>query len=182
MQTLQQQSIASVIVPSGNVSMTYGNAMLKGITASQFARHAPGPNGQRVVSNHPAWVYGHLACYASRIMDLVGRPEEGARIAQPKFMDLFKNGTECKDDANATIYPGMDEIVTAWRTGYEHVLKALPEIHDEVLLRPNPAEGTFKQNFPTVGAAVAFLIAGHPMSHIGQVSAWRRVLGLPAAL
>ena len=182
MSTSTHRSISAAIVPSGRTSHFYGVSMLNGVTPAQFARHAPGPDGKRVVSNHPAWVYGHLACYNARIMELVERPEDARKLALPSFMELFKNGTECKDDAAGTIYPGMDEIVQAWQKGHEHVLAVLPEVGNEVFEKPNPAEGRFKEMFPTVGSAVAFLISGHPMSHIGQVSAWRRMFGLPSAM
>jgi hypothetical protein len=31
---------------------------------------------------------------------------------------------------------------------------------------------------PTVGAAVNFMLGGHLQMHLGQVSAWRRAMGL----
>jgi hypothetical protein len=36
-------------------------------------------------------------------------------------------------------------------------------------------------NWPCIGAAFNFLLSGHVMVHMGQVSAWRRCMGLPAA-
>ena len=35
--------------------------------------------------------------------------------------------------------------------------------------------------FPTVGAAINFYLTGHVMMHAGQISAWRRCMGMPAA-
>jgi hypothetical protein len=35
--------------------------------------------------------------------------------------------------------------------------------------------------FPTIGGAVNFLLVGHVQMHLGQVSTWRRVMGLGSA-
>jgi hypothetical protein len=35
-----------------------------------------------------------------------------------------------------------------------------------------------RERFPTVGAATNFLLNDHLMFHAGQVSAWRRAVGL----
>jgi hypothetical protein len=38
-----------------------------------------------------------------------------------------------------------------------------------------------KTLFPTVGAMLAFYMDGHVLMHMGQVSAWRRMQGMPPA-
>lgn len=173
-------SIADAIVPAGRIAFFYGQNMLKDVKASDFARLAVGKSGP-VQSNHPAWVYGHLALYAPRVLGMVG-VEEPAGFDVAKFEPLFKNGTECRDDAAGTIYPKMDEIVGAWTKGYERLLAALPGVSDAVFQRANPAEGRLKEMCPTVGAMCSFMIAAHPMSHFGQISAWRRMMGLASAM
>ena len=35
--------------------------------------------------------------------------------------------------------------------------------------------------FPTKGAALGFYVGGHFMMHMGQLSAWRRAMGMGAA-
>jgi hypothetical protein len=35
--------------------------------------------------------------------------------------------------------------------------------------------------FPTIGAAINFYLIGHVQVHLGQISAWRRGMGLPPA-
>ncbi|MEY4102879.1 MAG: hypothetical protein RL461_81, partial [Planctomycetota bacterium] len=44
------------------------------------------------------------------------------------------------------------------------------------------AEGVFKERFPVLGQAVLFLCNNHQMMHLGQISAWRRVMGLGSAM
>lgn len=181
MSALHQRYISHTIIPTGQMSMHFGSLLLKGIKPGDFARLAPGPNGSRVQSNHPAWAYGHLACYPSRCMEMVGRTDDAAKLAVPGLSDLCKAGTECKDDPTGQIYPSMDTIVNAWKSGYQHVLRVLPEIPDDVLAKPNPNEQV-RDRFPTIGSALAFLISGHQNVHLGQVSAWRRFMGMPSAM
>ena len=50
-----------------------------------------------------------------------------------------------------------------------------------IVAKGNPAEGRMKELFPTIGAVSAFLLSGHQMSHFGQISAWRRFVGLGSA-
>ena len=51
--------------------------------------------------------------------------------------------------------------------------------HGPPLLPPNPTAGRARELFPTIGAVVAFYLAGHVLNHLGQLSTWRRCIGLP---
>ena len=61
------------------------------------------------------------------------------------------------------------------------VAKALETAPDSVFAEENPAEGRFKEMFPQKGGAITFLCIGHMQMHLGQVSTWRRVMGLGSA-
>lgn len=165
---------SSIFVPLAKFSLNYADILLKGITHDRFARKPQGFD-----TNNPAFVYGHLAIYPERVFDLIGRPE----LARPdqRFIDLFSAGKPCLDDPDARIYPAMDEIIARFRTRYEALLPVLAETSDEPFARINPNE-KMRDRFPTVGAAVNFLISGHMMIHLGQVSAWRRCMGLGSAM
>lgn len=171
---------ARIIAAPAAISLAYAEAMLKDVTPAMFARQ-PVINNKHIICNHPAWVYGHLSIYSSRCMELLGLPL-GVTAKPDGFDDLFKNGTECKDDPAGTIYPSMEKIVSFYTSGYKALLAALPEVSDEVLSRPTPMTGRMAELLPTVGAGVAFLISGHPMSHLGQISTWRRCMGLGSAM
>jgi hypothetical protein len=174
-------NIGKTIAPAGNVTLALAENMLKGVTPGMFARLAVGRDGKPVQSNHPAWVFGHLASYVPRALEMLGHAD-AAKFKNPAFEELFKNGTPCRDDAAGSIYPAMEVVTKAYFDGYRTVLAALANVADETLLKPNPAEGRMKELFPTVGAVISFLIAAHPMSHLGQVSAWRRFMGLGSAM
>ncbi|MBX3401835.1 MAG: DinB family protein [Phycisphaeraceae bacterium] len=173
-------SIANAIVPAGNLSLRYAEMLLKDIRPADFARF-PAPGGKPVHTNHPAFVYGHLAMYPQRVLEMLGQPK-GLTATPADWDGLFKAGVECKDDPNGTSYPTMEKLVSFHRAAYEAALAAVSSASDAQLSAPNPGEGRMKEMFPTVGAVCNFIVAAHPMSHYGQVSAWRRCMGLGSAM
>jgi hypothetical protein len=66
--------------------------------------------------------------------------------------------------------------------GYRKVAEVLPDVSDETFARDNPMEGRFREVFPKVGTAVNFLCTSHLMMHLGQISTWRRAIGLASAM
>lgn len=169
---------ADLLIRATNVSLRLSEQMLKDVKASQFARK-PVLGGKVIDTNHPAFVYGHLAQYTSGLIGMLGKE------APPKpagFEELFAAGKPCHDDPEGKIYPAMDVITSAFFGGYRSVVEVLPGVSDEHLNSPNPREGRMKEMFPTVGGMVNFLVAQHIMMHMGQVSAWRRCFGLGSAM
>lgn len=173
-------SIARTIIAPANLTLMYSEMMLKDVGPDTFARLAA-PGGKVVQSNHPCWVFGHCGNYFQRIMDLLGKPR-GITENPKGFEELFKAGTTCQDDPAGTIYPAMKVVTDHYFNGFRAALAALQEADDAVLEQPNPGEGRMKEMFPLKGGLIAFLVAAHPMSHMGQVSAWRRMNGLGSAM
>ena len=167
------------IASAGNFSVMFGETLLKDVKKETFARK-PVVNGKTIDCNHPAWCYGHLAIYAARVCEWAGIPA-GPAAVPAGWDELFKNGTKCEDDPNGTIYPAMETITSHFFNGYKYVLSKLPEVDEAVFNKPNPAAGRMAELAPTMGGAINFLVTGHPMSHLGQVSTWRRCMGLGSA-
>lgn len=167
-------SIAATLTPTLVMTLRFADALVKDIPASEFGRV---PQGVRM--NSPAFCFGHNTVYAERMLELVGRADL-ARVDQA-WVDLFSHGKECVDDPKGTVYPPMAEIMDRFRARHAVVLETLPSVGDDVLMRTNPNE-KMREWLPTVGAMVAFLVGGHPMSHLGQVSAWRRIKGFGSAM
>jgi hypothetical protein len=153
--------------------------MLNGVTPAQFSRLAA-PGGVVIQSNHAGWVYGHLAIYPARMLTLLGGDANAAAVPAA-FTDLFKDGTPCLDDANGTIYPAMEEVTKGFFRGHEAFASHVMTLSNDVLLREHPDEAR-RVNFPTVAAHVNFMLNDHIALHLGQVSAWRRMLGLGSAV
>lgn len=169
----------AIIARSAVLTPNYAERLLAGIAADRFARFAA-PGGVVVKSNHPAFVFGHLSLYPARVLQLCGKPA-GAAQAPPRFEELFKNGVECVDDPTGAIYPPMADITRHFFESHRLASEAVAAASDETLLAANPAEGRMKELFPSIAAAIIFYLDGHAQMHLGQVSAWRRMMNLPAA-
>ena len=171
------RSLGNVIADSLQLSMGYGERLLRGVPADRFPRFAS-PGGVVVESNHPAFIYGHLSLYAPKILRLIGHP---APPVPDQFDVRFSKDAQCVDDPDLDLYPAMAEVVEFFTEGHRMVSAALRSTPDDALQQPNPAEGRMKELFPTIGSTVAFYCGGHMMMHLGQMSGWRRMEGLGAA-
>lgn len=164
------------IADSLKLSLMYAERLLKDVSADQFARLA-NVKGTVIESNHPAFVYGHLALYGPRVTEQLGT--EAISIPD-SFEPVFAPSATCVDDPDGTIYPSMNEITTVFFDGYKQALTALESATDEQLAPVNPSE-KMAAKFPTLGSMHTFYVGGHMMIHFGQISAWRRMMGLGAA-
>lgn len=171
---------ADMLVRTGNVSIWMAQQMLKDVQASQFARK-PSFGGKAIDTNHPAFVYGHLALYPSGLINMIG-DNPAAAVKPAGYEELFAAGKPCQDDPDGKIYPPMEEITAKFFSGYKSALDLLAGVSDEKLNSPNPREGRMKEMFPTVGGMVNFMLGQHIMLHMGQISAWRRCFGLGSAM
>ncbi len=161
-------STADYIVPAASTSIHYGQLLAESIPAQQFA-HMPHPG-----MNHPAFCLGHMVLSANAVLKMLGRED---LVAEPEgWGDLFEQDVECVEQDGR--YPEKDLIVQLYVASHEAAVQVLPTTPEEVFQRENPAEGRFKELAPTIGAAVNFLLVFHHSVHLGQVSAWRRAIGL----
>ena len=164
---------AGTLAHLGSVSLSYGSGLLEGVEPSAFARVCQGQAGSL---NHPAWCYGHLASYFPGLLQAIGRdPASAPALPDPS---LFGMGSDCVDDAEGKVYPPMPVIVDAFRLGFEAAISAVGSLDEAALERENPNERS-RSRMPTIGAMFGFMLGGHAMTHLGQVSAWRRGMGMP---
>lgn len=170
------QQIGPMIAASGSVGLNYAERLLTGVTADQFARLAR-PGGQVVQSNHPAFVFGHLSLYPPRIFQLLGANNPHGPLSGD-YERLFKAGIECVDDPDRRIYPPMAELTERFFASHKSAIQVVAAANDADMVKPNPAEGRMRELFPTIGAVLTFFLSGHIQNHLGQMSAWRRAMGL----
>ena len=160
-----------MIATSLAYSIMYAEELVKTIPAERFCEQ---PTADM---NHPAFCIGHLAIYSNRVLELLGCPER--KIPMPFGDEHFKNGAPCV--AQDGRYPSKQVIVDTYLAGWRAVLAALPNVDDSVFASEHPAEGRFKQMFPTIGDVTNFLCGAHQMVHLGQLSTWRRAAKLGSA-
>lgn len=155
-----------------HMTLGYAERLLADIPADRFA-HMPLPK-----LNHPAFNIGHLSLYPNRLFTMLGRPD--LEVDKAGYAALFAAGTECVEQDGR--YPSKDELVSHYFERYRAMLAHLPETSDETMSRANPMEGRMRELFPTIGEAMCFMLHNHQMMHLGQISAWRRVMGMGSAM
>lgn len=165
--------LADTLVMPFRIVKIYTEALVKDVQPGDFARKARG-----VDANSPAFNFGHLTLYPERILTIIGRPD----LARPddQWDQWFKAGQPCVDDPDCRVYPAMSVIMDRFHSRYGAAIEAVKSCDDAVFSRPNPNE-RMKDMLPTVGGVVAFLLDGHCQSHLGQVSFWRRCMGMKSA-
>jgi hypothetical protein len=168
-----------MIAASAELGINYAQRLLQDVSASDFPRFAR-PGEQLVTSNHPAFTFGHLTLYGQRIMEDLGGDVSAVR-PPADFGSLFSKDATCQDDPHGTIYPARDMIVEAFFAAYGGAIASLRQTDDQAFLQTNPREGRLRELFPTMGAMHAFYVGGHLMVHLGQISVWRRMMGMGPA-
>lgn len=130
------------------------------------------------VVNHPAWTLGHLAQASNQLALGLGL----ASTFPAEWKERFRTGG-IPSGAPAR-FPPKAELLAELAAQHERVTRALesaePAALNAALAREHPNEGT-RQRFPTVGDYAVFLITSHEGSHLGQMAAWRRAMGLGSA-
>ena len=172
------RTLGNIIADSLAAGVGYAERLQAGLEPATFARLAA-PGGQVIQSNHPSFVYGHLSLYPARIFDNLGG-DVGSVMPGDPFQQVYDHTAQCQDDPDGTIYPPMDEVLSAFFTGYQAAIERLRATSDDVFQQPNPLE-RMAERFPTIGSMHNFYCGGHLMIHMGQLSAWRRMMGLSAA-
>lgn len=171
--------MGAMIADAGGVGMRYARRLVDSIPAERFARIAC-PGGTAVHANHPAFNIGHLTLYPVKIVELLGQDAAAAR-APGDFEGLFSKDAQCVDDADGRRYPSKDQLLQVFAKTYEAAFAALRASDDAALNSPNPVDSPLKNICPTLGSMLAFYAIGHVTSHLGQISTWRRMEGMPAA-
>jgi hypothetical protein len=119
--------------------------------------------------NHPAWILGHLALVADGAL--------GAPKALPaEWAKLFGAGS--KPSAVRGDYPSKDELLRALEQSYQRMRENAASATTEQLAKPT-TNLRAKEALPTAKEMVAFVMTGHVGVHLGQLSSWRRMIGLP---
>ena len=156
-------------------NLDYARQLVAGLSAEQ-ADQVPAPG-----MNTPRWIMGHLAQTADQVT--LGLVFEQPRVI-PEWDAWFDAGTQSVDltaDQNKAA-PNLDGVMERLENLHgvisELVTNSSPDFYERSVVASAP-EG-FRAKFPTVGNALAHTMLLHEMQHLGQLSAWRRVSGLPA--
>lgn len=147
--------------------LRYADALLQGIPSERWAEQPI--EG----ANHPAWLLGHLTFAGDSGCQLLGGESQ-----LPEGWDkVYGRGTH--PSTNRSDYPPGEDIHSTFVATYNRLAELAITADAETLAGPNPNKMLKDGGLPTVGDLVMFLMTGHLSLHLGQLSAWRRMIGMP---
>jgi len=158
-----------LIMPAFKLNLWYSQKAVADVPDEQMCAQ---PVAGRVM-NHPAFVLGHLAWAAGDVaLDKLGLPPS----CPAGWKELFTMGAQ--PSADRSRYPSKAELLKGLEDAHARLGEAVTKASPETLAKPAPER--IRDRFPTVGALLAALMTSHHASHNGQLSAWRRAMGLPS--
>lgn len=125
-------------------------------------------------TNHPAWVLGHLLMVEANFLALLGGT---APTLDTNWKEIYGRGSTPAADKSR--YKPKQFYLDHLAAAREQIIARLKTIRPEDLARPHP-DPTRRERFPTIGHTIFMYGTWHEGYHAGQLSAWRRVQGLPA--
>jgi hypothetical protein len=151
-------------------NLDYGQKLVADLEEAQMvSQPAENPDSP---SNHPAWVLSHLNVYV---------PIVGAIIKNEAFEDPKEHefGMLSKPQANRDVYASKEELIANFVQGHETVIELLGNADDSIFANPVKLP-RWANVMPIAGVALPYLMFNHENIHLGQVSAWRRIQGMPS--
>ena len=125
--------------------------------------------------NHPAWILGHLTIAADYALQCVG-----AKATAPDgWAAVFAPGTVPSPERG--LYPAKADLLNAYEAAHGALAAAAASADPTLMAKPTPVE-PMKARFPTLGDLLAYVLTTHEAVHLGQLSAWRRVMGLKGVM
>ncbi len=155
------------LLQAAAVNVDYARRLVDDLAEDQMAAQpAPG-------MNHAAWVLGHLAYVFDSMISVWGQEPSMSK----EWKQLFN--VPSKPQPERDKYPSKAELWDAYQAAYQRIVDVVKTASEEDLARefPNPR---LRASLPTVGVAMIHILTTHQGQHLGQLSAWRRALGLPS--
>lgn len=153
-----------------NKNLQYGPKLVADLTEEQMTQQ-PAADGN-APANHPAWVFSHLNAYLPVIQSLI-KCEEFEDPKQHPF------GMLSNPESDASIYKTKVELIQEFEDGHKEVERLLSACTDEIFDQPVKLP-RWAGVMPVVGVALPYVMLNHENTHLGQVSAWRRIQGMPS--
>ena len=120
--------------------------------------------------NHPAWILAHLHLYNEVVAKLLRR----VAFDDPKD---YPFGMKSSPKSDAKAYQPRAIAVEQYRRSHDVAERALVECDAKVLSEVVPLE-RWRALHPKVADMTVMLMVKHESMHLGQLSAWRRAMGL----
>jgi hypothetical protein len=155
-------------------NLVYAAKLVADLDAAQMVA-VPG----RGHENHPAFTLGHLCVAAAMVAEDSG----AGRDLPGGWTELFeRRGPSDRrlPDADAGGYPPKRALLAELERQHGRALAGLDRAGSERLAAR--AQWRLDLWLPTELDAAMFMCVTHEALHLGQLAAWRRAMGLPAAM
>ena len=146
-------------------NLAYAKRLLADVPADRMT-HQPHPG-----MTHPAWVLAHLGVYHPVMLAMI----QGQTFPDPKDHRYGFSSTAVDDPSQ---YPTKDELLTSFERYHTLIADALRRAGDSAMELPTTLD-RWKAKWPLNGLVLPDLMLVHESTHLGQLSVWRRVQGLP---
>lgn len=163
-ETSQLTSVVPAIVKTFELTLDFLRRCVADLDEDQMCAQ---PGG---VVNHPAWTLGHLAYSCQAIGGELGLPA----WLPAQWPAKFATGSE----PSAEGYPAKAELLKVLDDAWLRVRTRLEAAEESFLVAPLP-DVRYRHMLPTRAHAVIQILGAHAGYHAGQLSAWRRAMGLP---
>lgn len=153
-----------------NKNTVYAPKLIADLSAEQMLLQ-PAP-AEMAPANHPAWIFSHLNIYLPVIECLIrGEPFEDPRD--------HAFGMLSSPESDPSVYASKEALLESFNAGHRSVVDLLSQ-QDDAVFQQAVQLPRWAAVMPTVGAALPYLMLNHENQHLGQLSAWRRIQGLPS--
>lgn len=150
-------------------NMEYGPKLVADLSPEQMVQQ---PVASGKPTNHPAWVFSHLNVYTPLIEKLI----QGETFEDPK---THRFGMQSQPESDLSVYEPKDQLVDAFVQGHQRVIALLKDA-DPAVLNQEVTLARWKEVMPTLSVILPYLMLTHEATHLGQLSAWRRIQGMPS--
>jgi hypothetical protein len=163
-------SITDGILFAWNKNRDYAAKLVADLDDEQMVLQ-PAPEG-KAASNHPAWVLSHLNAYLTPIKSIITDVE----FEDPKGHAFGMHSKPCSD---ADVYASKEALIAEFVAQHDEIAALLKSHGDSVFQNKVKLE-RWQPVMPVASIALPYLMLSHENCHLGQVSAWRRIQGMPS--
>ncbi|MDB4533814.1 DinB family protein [Vicingaceae bacterium] len=151
-------------------NLDYGPKLVADLSDEQMIFQPAGPDNPP--ANHPAWVFSHLNAYLPVIAGII----KSVEFEDPKN---HRFGMLSRPENDLSVYDRKQDLVDQFVAGHDEVLQLLEKSSIDMLDQPVKLL-RWEEIMPIAGIALPYLMLNHENGHLGQLSTWRRVQGMPS--
>ncbi|MFG0293292.1 MAG: DinB family protein [Phycisphaerales bacterium JB065] len=129
-------------------------------------------------AKHPGWVLGHLCVASGMGAAMIGDSEEERQTScgvPQLWVEQTSPGSQLSTDRS--LYGGKDDLISELKRVHELLAGRFSSASDDQLGAPFPIE-EYRKFFPTNMDCCVYMMAHHEGYHLGQLSSWRRAMGI----